>query len=150
MSDILAKIEADSRARRMAVRDLLFEKGRSDLVADLDRKTWEIQSGVSQARSTWGALSEPQRVAIVALAEGRRAFRAVGGRSVYDASGRGCAPLGGIRLATLRALMARNLVQATGSPSDPERRFEITKPGAFVVKRGQDAAAMARHKEAEG
>lgn len=150
MSDILAKIDAERRSRRMAVRDLLFEKGRPDLVADLDRKTWEIQSGVSQARSTWGALSEPQRAALVALAEGRRAFRGHGCRAIYGASGGTGDAIGGIRLATLRALMARKLVQATGSPSDPERRFEITKPGAFVVKRGQDAAAMAQHKEAEG
>lgn len=146
--DVLAKIEADSYQKRLAVREVLFEKGRADLVAEFDRQTWEIQSGVSHARSTWGALREPQRAALMALAEGRRAFRAVGGRAAYDASGGGCAPIGGIRLATLRALMARNLVQATGSPSDPERRFEITKPGAFVVKRGQDAAAMAQHKEA--
>lgn len=144
MSDILAKIEAEGRARRMAVREILFEKGRPDLVAEFDRKTWEISSGVSAARSEWDTLSEPQRAALVALAEGRRAFRAIGGRSIYDASGGGCTPIDGIRLATLRALMARKLVQATGSPSDPERRFEITKPGAFVVKRGQPAAVNAR------
>lgn len=140
--DVLAKIEADSYQKRLAVREVLFEKGRADLVAEFDRQTWEIQSGVSHARSTWDALSEPQRAALVVLAEGRRAFRAIGSHTVYDASGGGRVPIGGIRLATLRALMARKLVQATGSPYDPEKRFEITKPGAFVVKRGRPTADM--------
>lgn len=135
--DILAQIAADMHRKWMMVREILTEKGRHDLLAEFDRRQWEIESGVDAARATWCALTAPQRVALVALAEGRRAFREVGSRSRYDASGGGCAPLGGIRLASLRALMARKLVQATGSPSDPERRFEITKPGAFIVKRGR-------------
>lgn len=139
--DELARIAADQHRKRMGVRDLLAAEGRPDLVADLDRKMWEIETGVYGARSTWAALTEPQRAALVALAEGRRAFRAVGSRTVYDAIGGSGVPLGGIRLATLRALQARKLVSATGSPSDPERRFEITKPGAFVVKRGRPAPA---------
>lgn len=72
----------------------------------------------------------------LALAEGRRAFRTAC-RTIYQATGGTGDALGGIRLATLRALQSRKLVSATGSPSDPERRFEITRPGAFVVRRGR-------------
>lgn len=135
--DVLARIAADQHRSRMTVREILIEKDRPDLLAEFDRRHWEIVSGVDGARSTWAALTESQRGALVALAEGRRAFRAVGSRAVYDATGGAGVPLGGIRLATLRALQSRKLVSATGSPSDPERRFEITRPGAFVVKRGR-------------
>lgn len=140
--DVLARIAADQHRSRMTVREILIEKGRPDLLAEFDRRHWEIETGVDGARSIWSALTEPQRAALVALAEGRRAFRAVWSRAVYDATGGAGVPLGGIRLggirlATLRALQSRKLVSATGSPSDPERRFEITRPGAFVVKRGR-------------
>lgn len=138
--DELARIAADQHRKWMSVRVILIEKGRPDLLAEFDRRHWEIETGVSCARSTWDALTEPQRAALVALAEGRRAFRWVGSRTIYDARGGAGVPLIGIRLATLRALQSRKLVCATGSPSDPERRFEITKPGAFVVKRGRPPA----------
>ena len=55
--DELARIAADQHRKRMGVRDVLAAEGRPDLVADLDRKMWEIETGVYGARSTWAALS---------------------------------------------------------------------------------------------
>ncbi|ACL58131.1 hypothetical protein [Methylobacterium nodulans] len=49
---LLHQLERETRAMTERVKQMLFEKGRPDIVADVERNLWDVERGVSQARST--------------------------------------------------------------------------------------------------
>lgn len=130
--DILQRLEERVRQQNQKVRQILVEEGRLDLLAGFDAKMRDIETGVDGAGIIWNALSEAQRRAL------RFANDYCGGRLVrigpknYAAS-----PL--IRLATVRNLIARELLACDGGAFDPEKRVVLTEHARFVLKHGPEA-----------
>jgi hypothetical protein len=133
MEDVLLALEEESRRRLDAVRALLREKGRDDLVADLDAELRNVRLGVTAARSAWHSISPAQRRALEALRAGGWFRRSGGSTTRYDAVGgpEGIANICGI--ATARALCAHELIACNGGVFDPESRFVLTERGRFVL-----------------
>lgn len=139
MSDydpLLQRLDAEFAERHEGVRQLLYEKGRPDLVADLDAKMRLIANGVDGAQRTWHSISDAQRRALTHAA-------AVGGRLVRsDLRPRYIGvpllpiPEKPIRVKTVRNLCARELLAWDGGAFDPEKAAVITERGLFVLKHG--------------
>lgn len=131
MADIEHQIEKISRQRRNAVRDILLEKGRPDLVAEFDAKIKRIENGTDGAERTWSALSPAQKRALKLASYGplRRA------KHTHQFFGEIIAPRA--RLSTVRNLIARDLLACDGGAFDPERVLVLTERGRFVLKHGE-------------
>ena len=132
--EILQEIERQSRATIERVRQMCRDEGREDLVTELDANLKEVATGRTGARGTWHALSEPQRRMLRVAAAHRRLRRSPGSRSRYDAcGGLGDAEgnVGGI--ATVRNLIARELLTCDGGAFDPEAAVVISERGRFVL-----------------
>lgn len=133
---VIHEVEAQSRASHAAVREILIEEGRPDLADELDARLKDVETGVAQARSVWHSISPAQRRVLTQLASGATSLQRMEGTS-YDV----VSPLGsqavGIRLATVRALAARDLLDWTGGAFDPEKRAVLNEYGRFVVAKGQ-------------
>ena len=139
MSDydpVLQWLEAEDRAKTEEVRQMLYADGRPDLVAKLDAKMRDIESGVYGARSAWHSISHAQRTAL-------RYAESVGGRLVRsslrpryisvaltpDAE----KPIG---IKTVRNLCAHDLMAWDGGAFNPEGAAVVTERGRFVLKHG--------------
>lgn len=107
--------------------------------AELKRRhdACETEFDVADARMTWTALSAPQVVVMRKLFEGRALTRASWSASTYNAVGLVGTEQEAIasicRIATVRALMARGLVESTNL-SDEMKRFVLSQRGKFVIK----------------
>jgi hypothetical protein len=132
--DIQQWLDARDKAQSERMRQLLLSEGRPDLVAELDAKIKDIRLGLAQARSCWSALSAPQREALVYLSKHKQLVRHLPG--VYGRTEGLGSGLPRFRLATVRNLIARQLVDLEGGAFDPERRVVISDRGRFVVQRG--------------
>ena len=133
---VIHEAEAQSRASHAAVREILIEGGRPDLAADLDANLKDIETGVSQARSVWHSISPTQRRALFRLASGPTSFRRMEGTR-YDIVSPVGSMMTSVRLATVRALAARGLLDWTGGAFDPEGSAVLNEYGRFVVAKGQ-------------
>ena len=132
--EILQEIERQSRAQTEGVREMLRAEGREDLVARLDAKLKDIDNGRYGARATWHALSEPQRRMLRLAASHKRLRREPASRSRYYACGGPGDAEGNVGgLATVRNLIARDLVLCDGGAFDPEAAVIISERGRFVL-----------------
>ncbi|MBF5096483.1 hypothetical protein F1643_21025 [Azospirillum sp. INR13] len=135
--EVLHRLEAESRQQTERVRAMLHEEGRPDLVEDLDRQLRESRLGITGARATWDALSEPQRKVLLTLLEGnRRLVRQNHSQHWYDVIGE---PEAVARVAgrpTIRNLIARELLAPDGGAFDPEAAAVLTERARFVVQHG--------------
>jgi hypothetical protein len=134
--DVLQMIEARSQAQLEAVRVMLIEANRPDLLKDLDRKIRDIRLGLNGARATWSALSEAQRRSVLAMQPGRKLVREAHsdwyvGIGRPSACGRVC------HQRTARNLIARELVDLEGGAFDPERVLALSDRGRFVLAHGR-------------
>jgi hypothetical protein len=114
--DILAAIEAENQRSTEAVRQVLLDHGRPDLVIELDANLREVRLGIKHARSVWHSISDAQRRVLLDL-EARREPK--------------------VRtFATLRNLAHRGLIDLEGCmmPGDPVRLSEF---GRFVLAKGR-------------
>ncbi|GJE77305.1 hypothetical protein [Methylorubrum suomiense] len=127
--------QRQTTARVIAV---LEENGRSDLVAEFEKRLHDIDSGVDGARSTWHSISDAQRRILLLLSGGRRWLtRSPGSKHFYDAQGE---PHALSRIGTLRgvrALAARGLLDWEGGALDPERKAVLSEKARFVLKHGK-------------
>lgn len=139
--EVLHRLEAESRQQTERVRSMLQEEGRSDLVGELDRQLREIRLGITGARGTWNALTEPQRKVLLILLEGnRRLVRQKHSKHFFDAIGdpHAVARVAGVR--TIRSLIARELLAPDGGAFDPEAAAVLTERARFVVQHGRQSA----------
>ncbi|ACL60543.1 hypothetical protein [Methylobacterium nodulans] len=134
---LLHQLEREIRAMTERVKQMLREKGRPDLLAELERNLRDVETGVSQARSAWHSISPAQRRVLEALGDGRRLVREGSSRTVYEAHGKPHALRRVARLATVRNLAARGLVDWDGGAFDPERRAVLSERGRFVLAKGR-------------
>lgn len=134
----LQDLERESDERTQRVRDMLRERGRPELVAELDRALKDSASEVTQARSVWHSISDAQRRALILLAAGPGDLRRVKGQGYEVVSPAGSRATG-IRLATVRNLAGRGLLEWTGGAFDPEASARPTERMAFVLKHGRPA-----------
>lgn len=133
--EIMQEIERHSMRQTERVRSMLYKHGRPDLVAEMDGKLREIRLGTYGAKATWRSLSDAQRFALEFAAETGGRLARIG--KTYWTPGDTC-KIYGIRLATIRNLVARDLMAVDGGAFDPEREFVITEHGRFVLKHGQN------------
>ena len=139
-NDIEAKIDRLMLARRAAVRQMLIESGRQDILDEFDRNMRDCDTGVIGARATWAALSAAQRRVITMLADfGGYLIRSSQTR-YYLMAADGTANFCG--LPTARNLVARSLLECDGGALDPELRLNITERGRFVRKFGTSQATL--------
>lgn len=150
MTDILKRIQAEQHRQTAGVREILLEKGRPDLVEELDRRMWDIETGVDGARGTWSALTEPQCRVMLALDEGRALVRCPFSRTTYEAYSVGRDGPDAIRkictLSTVNNLFRRKLIESD-NPSDPMKRLVLSSYGRFVMKRGRAPQPVHHTKE---
>lgn len=135
---LMQEIERESRERTERVKGMAREAGRPELADELDERLKLIESGVTGARSTWHSISDAQRRVLILCEGGPTSLRRMG-NSRYDV----VSPLGsraiGIRLATVRNLAARGLLEWTGGAFDPEASAVPTERASFVLKHGRPA-----------
>lgn len=136
--EVLHRLEAESRQQTERVRSMLQEEGRPDLVEDLDRRLREIRLGITGARGTWNALTEPQRKVLLILLEGnRRLVRQRHSKHFYEVIGEPEAVGRVAGLPTIRNLIARELLAPDGGAFDPEAAAVLTERARFVVQHGR-------------
>ena len=129
--DILQAIEARSRQQNESVRQMLIAEGRADLLARFDATMKDINSGVYGARTTWNALTAAQQRALRYVSENKGRLCRYAPNSFLMP---GKAPPLPIRLATVRNLIARELLACDGGAFDPEKVLVMTERGRFVLK----------------
>lgn len=130
-NDILFEFERECARRTEAVRHLLREHGRPDLLEHFDRQLDAIRSGVDGARATWNALSKPQRHILEILASGRYLVKASGSRYFFDAHGEPHAISHVCGGPTVNHLMHRELISWEAG-----RKVILTEHGHFVLLHG--------------
>lgn len=135
---LMQDLEDEGRARTDRVRAILREEGRADLEADLDRRLKDGESGITNARSIWHSISDAQRRVLILLAGGPGDLRRMSGRTYAVVSPAGTRATG-IRLATVRNLASRDLLEWTGGAFDPEASARATERVGFVMKHGRPA-----------
>ena len=144
-TDVLAALKAQQHAQKIAVRQVISEAGREDVLREFDKNMWDIETGVMQARNVWHSISPVQRRVLIALYEGRTLRRASWSKSQFEAVGmrtKGTDAMGVIcSMPTVKNLVARGLLDCEGGPDDPMRQLQISTKGNFVVRRGQITAA---------
>jgi hypothetical protein len=124
---------------------MLLEKGRLDLLDELDRNLRENRLGITGARATWDALTAPQRRVLLMLLEGsRRLVRQERSGHLYDAVGDPGTVARAPVLPTVRNLIARELLAPDGGAFDPESQAVLTERARFVVRHGQRDAIPER------
>lgn len=128
--------ECDERTQR--VRDMLHEEGRPELVAEMDRAMKDSASGITGARSVWHSISDAQRRVMILLDAGPGDLRRAKGQT-FDVVSPAGSRATGIRLATVRNLASRGLLEWTGGAFDPEASAQPTERMAFVLKHGRPA-----------
>lgn len=122
------QLDRDRFASRQRTRDVIAQSGHPDaakITREFDRKLWEVETGVAQARATWNALSEAQRRVMLALREGRALSRQRTMPSTYDAVGIRGADADAIsticRAPTVAHLVHRRLKREKRSGRSPSR-----------------------------
>lgn len=128
--DYLAELEHRDAANLARLRAMLVEKGRGDLLVQLDAKLHDIRTGVDGARSTWAALSKTQRNVMTHLSGGGHLIRSTARGNFYF-----CDPTYGASCGapTVRHLMSRELIGWEAG-----RKVQLTERGRFVLKHGQE------------
>lgn len=134
--DVLRWSEEESERSRRRVKAILWEQGRPDLANELDAKMRDIRLGIDGARSAWHSISDAQRRVLTILETGRHLIRGTG-KARYDATGAPYPVPNLCRLATARALCARDLLAPDGGAFDPESKFVLTERARFVMKHGK-------------
>lgn len=131
---IIQALDAKFTRQRERVRQVLYEQGRPDLVAEFDRKMREIDTGIEGARNCWHSISEAQRRALTfaSSVHGRLVKSAL--RRRYIGVPLDPQPEAPILVKTVRALCAHNLLAWDGGAFDPEAAAVITERGLFVLK----------------
>lgn len=135
---LLQELERHSLERLERVRELIRESGRPEIEAELDRALKDSASGVTSARSTWHSISDAQRRVLILLAGGPFSLHRLKG-STYDVVSSIGSRATGIRLATVRSLAGRGLLEWTGGAFDPEASARPTEQMDFVMKHGRPA-----------
>lgn len=138
----LQQQEEREQATNARVMEMLHEEGRPDLAEGLVRRLKDIDSGVYGARSTWHSISDAQRRVLILLASGPASLKRME-RTTYDVVSPAGSRATGIRLATVRNLAARGLLEWTGGAFDPEAAARLTERADFVLKHGRPPAGQA-------
>lgn len=136
MSDydpLMQELELEFQRRHENVRQMLYEAGRPDLVAELDRKTRENELGITGARATWHSISQAQRYTL-ALAWRHDGHLYLSGKEYRPRELRG--EYHPIRVTTIRNLCARELMAWEGGIFAPEQAAMVTEHGQFVLRHG--------------
>lgn len=141
MSDydpLLQEFEAAWLAKREGVRQLLYENGRPDLVAELDAKMKRIENGIDGAERAWHSISETQRLALefAATVGGRLVRSTLRPRRYVCGPDYLTAPPKPIYTKTVRNICSRELMAWDGGAFEPEGAAVITERGLFVLKHG--------------
>jgi hypothetical protein len=137
---ILQRLEVEDAAKHERVRQVLYEAGRPDLVAELDAKMRDIRTGVAMAQSAWHSISPAQRLALQFAAHPGCNLRRVGNQYLAAAA-IFRRPERPIRVPTVRNLCARELLAWNGGAFDPEGAAVITERGLFTLAHGRPAEA---------
>lgn len=137
---VIQALDEKFARQREGVRQILKDAGRDDLVAELDRKIREIDTGIDGARRTWESISDAQRRVLTIVATGKRLVRSGGTKHFYDAHGEPHALPRVAGLKTVRNLCIRELLAWQDGAFDPEAKAVITERGLFVVRHGPRGA----------
>lgn len=135
--EFMQRLDEDSRRKSEAVKHLLIQHGRPDLAKDLDRRLKDIRTGLDGARSTWHSISAAQRRVLEIMEPGRVLMMPPHTKTRYNAIGLPCAIGDVCSLATVRALLAHELVACDGGVFTPERKIVLTERGHFTLKYGR-------------
>jgi len=130
--DVLIALEKEQRRRTEAVRELLRQSGRPDLLEHFDQQLVEIRLGVTSAKATWAALSEIQRHVMETMATGRWLVRHNASGHFFDAQGEPHAIPRLCGADTVRSIMSRDLI---GWESG--QKIILTEHGRFVLMHGR-------------
>lgn len=133
--EFMLQFELEQERRMEAVRQDIIAAGRLDLLAEHDQNMRDIRSGITGARNCWHSISAAQRTALLfAIAGG--GLRKISEQPSEYANINGNRPPSPIRIATVRALAAHELVAWDGGATTPERRALVTERGRFVAIHG--------------
>jgi len=135
----LHRLEADSAAKSEAVRQMIIEAGRPDVLAQYDEAMRLNRLGITGARATWHSISPAQRAALFGAAHwgGRVAKRKDSPRCYgFAVNGGVTGTLYPIRISTIRNLCERELMAWDGGAFDPEAEAVVTERGCFVLAHG--------------
>lgn len=110
--EIYLAIEKDGRKKTEAVRQLLKDEGRLDIMAEFDAKMKAIANGTEHARNIWHSISAAQRSAMLAMER---------------------APNCGFRKATQENLLRRGLAERVANIKDMKNYLQLTEHGRFVL-----------------
>lgn len=134
---ILHRMEAESAAKSEAVRQMIIEAGRPDVLAQYDEAMRLNRLGITGARATWHSISAAQRRVLTFMGESkRRLVRSAGTRHFYDAHGEPHAVGRVTGILTVRNLCSRELLAWDGGAFEPERAAVLTERGRFVLAHG--------------
>lgn len=128
-------LDRDLARREARLREVL--KDHPAELAEYDASMKNLRLGITGAKSAWQALSEHQRIIVQQMAKtGGRLEKMPGGTryTLTRAWGRGSPR---ILVPTVRALVARRLLDLDGGAMDPEFAAVLSEHGSFVVKHGQ-------------
>lgn len=138
------RLQREAYHSRQRTREVIAQSGHpnaGEITREFDRKMWEVETGVYQARMAWGSLSETQRRVMIALGEGRALSRQKTMPSTYDAVGIGHSGIDAIssicRTPTVKYLVRRDMIEADG-PTDQMKRLVLTNRGRLTLKMAED------------
>lgn len=131
----LHRLEAECEAKSEAVRQMIIEAGRPDVLAQYDEALRLNRLGVTGARATWRSISEAQRRVIEQMGDGAKLWRDPMNHRAYFLRVKMGAVIR-VRIATVRALASRELIAWEGGAFEPEAKASLTERGRFVLAHG--------------
>jgi len=136
---LMQHLDRESARTTKVVRQMIYETGRPDLVAEFDQNMKDVASGVARARNIWHSISPAQKRVLARMGDGGNKLQRFE-RGMYDVVNHLGSLETGIRLATVRSLAARSLLDWNGGAFDPEALAVLSEQGRFVLAHGRPAA----------
>lgn len=129
--EILHALEAADRVREARFREMLLAEAGPEALARYEAKMKEVALGVDHAQMVWHSISNAQRRALKGISEGR--CRRVNNYYLVGESGRF---VWKERVATIRNLADRGLIDWDGGAFEPEREAVLSEAGRFLLAKG--------------
>lgn len=139
---LLHEIDAWDRVRVEHLKAMCRDAGRPEVADEFDQNLRDIESGVRNARATWHSISDAQRALLAHVVERTGNMRLVisnRGALSYQVDPPGVPLVRPARLATVRALAARGLLDWDGGAFHPEWAVVGNERARFVLKYGRPA-----------
>jgi hypothetical protein len=136
--DIEHEFETEMRDRRERVRAKIITSGREDVLAEYDRDMRNLDLGITGAQNTWHSLSLAQRRIVRLMATKSLKLMKRRGGTIFDARTTEGTVERVTTIVSVRALIARGIVQCEGGAFDPESIVSLTEKGKFTWDKGRE------------